>query len=392
MNRRFYISLLAFVLTMSATIAFVIGHNSGTRAASTNAALSALPASDFVISIDVQRALNESLPRILSGDPALLAKFNARLEEFERKTGINPRVFESVAIGGNIRLNAPMGRRDTSNVFIVSGNFKSDELIDGAFAAAKKECQFEKTEQQYEGTTIFLIGTVRPLNSDANKNSVHTIHPQITGRGVGFGPGKDSSASLPSSMEVLEGRPSVRLEVSESTPHRFAIAALGSNMIAVGTLESVRATIDASLGRNRVDDELVRLALQTPNSVVGFSGKVPQSLAEKSSAHGSDNPFTKFLSGVRAFYGSFDINGSDAESVIAVRFENAEQARDISQAINSLKALAALGVTRVAGNSPRHDAFAAVLNGLSITAQDNEVRIDARIPQATLTPLIRIHR
>jgi len=348
MNRRFYVSLLAFVLTLTATVAFVIGHSTGTTAASTNAALSALPASDFVISIDVQRALSESLPAILSSNPALLAKFNAHLEEFERKTGINPRVFDSIAIGGTLRPTVAASRRDPSNVLIARGHFKASELIDTAMASARKECQFEKEEQQYEGRTIFLISSVRSL-----KNST----------------GSDGSTS---------------------SRNKFAVTALDSNSIAAGSPESVRAAIDASMGRNRVDDELVRLALQSPNAVVGFSGKIPQRLTDQSSSHGSDNLFTKYVDGVRAFYGSFDVNGSDAESSVVVRFESMEQARDISEAINSVKLLASLGINHIAGSSPRHDALAAALKGLSITRDGTELRIDARIPQASLTPLIRM--
>ena len=61
MNRKFYFSFLAFALTLAATVAFVIGSSAGGRAAAPNSALSALPASDFIISIDVQRALSRAV-------------------------------------------------------------------------------------------------------------------------------------------------------------------------------------------------------------------------------------------------------------------------------------------------------------------------------------------
>src|SRR5437763_14908954 len=93
MNRKYYFSFLAFALTLAATVAFVIGSSAG-RAAAPNSALSALPASDFIISIDVQRALSETLPSLLSSNPTMLSKLNINLEEFQQKTGINPHVFE----------------------------------------------------------------------------------------------------------------------------------------------------------------------------------------------------------------------------------------------------------------------------------------------------------
>src|ERR1044071_6531017 len=107
MNRKFYFSFVAFALTLLATVAFVIGNNPGTRAASTNAALAALPASDFVISVDAQRALNETLPTLFAANPRALAKFNAELDEFQRKTGINPRTLESIAVGGSFTPGKP---------------------------------------------------------------------------------------------------------------------------------------------------------------------------------------------------------------------------------------------------------------------------------------------
>ncbi|HEV7844190.1 MAG TPA: hypothetical protein VGO69_10880, partial [Pyrinomonadaceae bacterium] len=134
MKRKFYFSLLAFALTLAATVAFVVGHGTTSSAASANAALAALPASDFVISIDVQRGLNETLPSLLSSNPALLSKMNAHLDRFQRETGINPRSFESVAVGGRITAARP---HDSRTVVIARGSFNSDQLLDNAIAFAK---------------------------------------------------------------------------------------------------------------------------------------------------------------------------------------------------------------------------------------------------------------
>ncbi|MDT4955998.1 MAG: hypothetical protein QOJ02_4136 [Acidobacteriota bacterium] len=389
MNRKFYFSFLAFALTLAMTVAFVVGHSSRTSAASTNAAaLSALPASDFIISIDVQRALNETLPSLLSGNPALLAKLNAHLQEFEQKTGISPRVFETVAIGSNLIHPASSGRRDAGSVIIVRGSFKAAEMLDTAFASAKKECQFEKEEQQYEGKTIFLIGTVR-CSKDAGKDAAPAVQSPPSGSGVGFGPGKDSK---PSSLEVSATQHSIRMDAAISSTDKFAVSALDSNTIAVGSPESVRAAIDASMGRNRVDDELVQLATQTPNAVVSYSGRIPRSAPVKANSHSVENPFAKYFDSIREFYGSFNVNGGDAESSVTLRTENADEARDISQAINALKGLAFFGLGQSTGrDAGAFDAFATALKGMSVTAQDNEVRIDAKIPQASLAPLMRLH-
>jgi hypothetical protein len=393
MNRKFYFSFLAFALTLATAVAFVVGHSNGARAASPNASvLSALPPSDFIISIDVQRALSETLPGLLSGNPDLLAKLNAHLQEFEQKTGISPRVFETVAIGSNIIHPYSAGRRDAGSVLLARGSFEATKLLDAAFTAAKKECQFQKEEQVYEGKTIFVISSVRRLK-DAGKDAAPAVQSQPSGSGVGFGPGKGAGKdSTRSSLEVLEGPHSIRMDASVSSTDKFAITALDSNTIAVGSPESVRATIDASMKGQGVDDELVRLATPTTNAVVSYSGRLPQNVPVKANSHSVENPFAKYFESIREFYGSFNLNGGDAESSLTLRTENADQARDISQAINSLKGLASFGIHQQAGkDSGAFDAFAAALKGLSVTAQDNEVRIDARIPQASLAPLMRLH-
>jgi hypothetical protein len=356
MNRKFYFSFLAFALTLLATVAFVIGNNTGTRAASTNAALASLPASDFVISIDAQRALNETLPSLLVSNPALLAKMNAELEKFERETGINPRSFESVAVGGRLTAAKPHG---SNMVVIARGSFNADVLLENAFAAVKAKAKGEKIqkeEQQYEGKRIILISPTRSMK-----------------------------------VEVETGDKTNAATVSaDRRKDKMAIAVLDTNTLAVGDLESVRSAVDASLGRNRVDEELVRLATQTPNAVVGFSGKIPQSFAAKSASRSS---IEKYFASIRQFYGSFSANGTDAETLVAVRTETAEQASDIGQALNTIKTLSAFGFSQSSGgNSAKKDSIADVLKGLTITTQGNEVQINVRIPQASLAPLMRVVR
>ncbi|MDT4966557.1 MAG: hypothetical protein QOJ64_1294 [Acidobacteriota bacterium] len=391
MNRRFYFSFLALALTVATAIALVAGNSTSKSAGLTSSAASALPASDFVIIVDVQRALNDALPTLLSSNPAALAKVNRDLAEFESKTGINPRVFESVAIGGTLRPNARLGR-DPGAVVIVSGSFKSDELLATAFEAAKKESQFEKTEQQYEGKTIFVIRSVRRLTKRESNEPAPAIVPPAGVALVAPGPTKDSTASVRSSLTILEGHPSARLGVLYTDSDNFAVVALAPNMLAVGSVESVRASIDASLGRNRIDGEMVNLAMENPNTIVGFSGRIPQN-SQKTDATNLGIPIANFFASVREFHGSFGLNGSDTESSIAVQLETSEQAREFSQAINSIKGLASFGVARSIGpDQASRDAIAAVLKGLTIDATGNELRIDLKIPQSSLAPLIRLHR
>ena len=353
MSRKFYVSFLAFALTLLATVAFVVGHNTSSRAASTNAALAALPASDFVVYFDAQRALNETLPTMLASNPPLLAKMNAHLDEFQKKTGINPRSFESITIGGRVSATRP---HDARTVVIARGSFNADELLENAFAAAKaKGEKFQKEEQLYEGRKIILIIPTRSVKDE-----------------VGTGENEDAHAVT---------------HRTELGRNKLALTVLDNNTIAIGELEGVRAAIDASLGRERVDDELVRLATQTPNAVVGFSGKIPQGLAGKAS---SNSAIEKYFASIRMFYGSFNANGTDAETLVTLRTETTEQASEIGQALNTIKSLSAFGFSQSSGgNAAKADSIADVLKGLSITTNGNEVQINVKIPQGSVAPLMR---
>ncbi len=347
MKRRFYFPLVAFALSLLAAVAFVVGRSAGTRAAGANSALAALPASDFVISVDAQRALNETLPTLFAANPRALAKFNAELDEFQRKTGINPRTLESIAVGGSFTPGKP--HHDTRAVVIARGSFRSDELLEGAFAAAKaKDPSFQKTEQQYEGRTIFLLGSSRNVKGEI-----------------------DSGKTL---AEVM----------SEPKGEKMAVTALDSNTIAAGELEGVRAAIDASLGRNRVDDELVRLASETPGAVVGFSGRVPQNFGGKV----GNSEFEKYFASIRQFYGSFNADGTDAQARLTLRTETVEQANDLGQALNSLKSLAAFGFSR-SGGSAKDASVGDLLKSLSVTTLNNEVQLSVKVPQASFAPLVK---
>ncbi|MDQ1422169.1 MAG: hypothetical protein QOJ52_4131 [Acidimicrobiaceae bacterium] len=351
MNRKFYFSFLAFALTLLATVAFVVGHNTGARADSTSAALAALPASDFVIVVDMQRALGETLPSLLASNPALLAKMNAELEKFERETGINPRSFKSIAIGGRLTASKP---HDQRTVVIASGSFNSDTLLENAFAAVKaKGEKFEKEEQQYKGKRIILISQTGGTKVEAK-----------------------TSGNAPATTYTIEqGR-------------RMSIAVLDSNTLAVGELEGVRASIDASLvGGERVDNELVQLATQTPGAVVGFSGKIPQSFTEKAS---SNSTIEKYFASIRQFYGSSSADGTNAETLVTLRTETSDQAAEIGQALNTIKTLGAFGFGQSSGgNSEQANYIADILKGLSITTQGNEIQINVRVSQSSVAAFMR---
>src|SRR6266403_2137544 len=99
-NKRLALSAPCFASLLIVILSFaLVGQGQRSAAAKTSDAANYLPASDAVAIIDAKRLLNETMPSILSNDPAKLAQANAEVEKFKTRTGIDPRSFDRVALG-----------------------------------------------------------------------------------------------------------------------------------------------------------------------------------------------------------------------------------------------------------------------------------------------------
>jgi hypothetical protein len=377
MKKKSYVLSFALVLVLG-MVAFISGFAGRSAAvvaaAPDTGALSALPASDVVITVDTQRLMSETLPAILSENPGMLAKLNAHIEQFNKEMGIDLRTFESVAVG--LRFATPSSK-DFDAVVIARGHFNANQVIDAGFTTAKAKHDVQKTEEQYEGKTIYVIESTRRVRS-ANARVVVNSNGNDDDKASASPDAKANSSQPPI---VVERRPEMK-----GHPDKLAIVALDANTLAAGDFKSVKAAIDASLGRERVDDELVRLATQNASALVGFSGRIPQSLTDKMTA-GHKGSEAKYMASIRQFYGSFSTVGTDAEAVVAVRTENAAQARDIGQALSAMKLLSGIGMTQPGKGEFR--SMAGLIKDLNITTQDNEVQIKLSVNQKELAPFIR---
>jgi hypothetical protein len=342
-------ALLATIVLLGAQMGGRVTATTTTKAsgaATASTALAALPASDFVIFVDTQRLVTDTLPNFLAGDAVLLAKINAKLDRFQKETGVDTRSFDSLAIG--IRFPA-QSSGEMRFVAIAHGSFVASDLIEAGFAAAKSRDNISREEQVYEGKKIFILTSRRDREAAADDAANARTDAQLNAR---------------------------------TDAQRMAVAELDGNTIAMGDLESVRATLNQSLAR--VDQGLVDLATRTPNAVAGFAGNVPPGMAR---GLGNDR-FEKLAASIRQLYGSASTVGTEARTLVAARTENAEQAHDIAQAINGLKLISKLGMGSGA-NKAEADALSSLLKGLTVTSQDNEVELKLNVTQPEIAPLMR---
>ncbi|HEV2914159.1 MAG TPA: hypothetical protein VGX92_12835 [Pyrinomonadaceae bacterium] len=376
MNKRFQASLVALAILLAA-MALIVAQASRSVVAKTNAAsraavvapgtaLAELPASDIIIFVDTQKLVSDTLPNFLAGDPTLFAKINAKLDKFQQETGIDPRTFDSLAIG--LRFDQARRSGHSRFVAITRGSFVASDLIDKGFAAVRKKEKVEREEQVYEGKKIYVLASPRDV--------VAADAAVVVGDGVGTGAGTGAGAGVGDSAPAFKA--------DKADTQRMAVAELDSNTIVMGDLESVRATINP--GAERVDQSLVELATRTSGAFAGFAGNVPPGMA-KGFGFG-DAKVSKLAESIRQVYGSFSTVGTNAETLFAARTENADQARDIAQALNGLKLVSGLGIGR-GSNKAEADAFSSLIKGLTVTAQDNEVQIKLSVTQPDIAPLLR---
>jgi hypothetical protein len=346
MNKRIHTSFLAFT---ALALVFVnsLAAQKVSAAPAASYMLSSLPTSDAVIFIDAQRLLTDSIPGMLAGSPALLARVNAKIDQFKEKTNIDLRSFDSVAIG--VRFTVHATGEDFKVVVLTQGRFDANVVLDAALATAKRE-GLHPQERSLDGRTIYVLSRQQ---QEARQE------------------------------ETADNQETVDHQKPTLDSHDMALAVIDANTLAFGDLQSVRAALDISA--ERVSNDLVQLATRTPNAVVGFSGNVPAFVTEQLAR--DKEPIAKNFAAIRQVYGSVTTTGSDAEATVTLRAENPEQASEIGKAVNALKLLVSLDKKRSPSGEMR--SIAELIKSLTVTSEGNEVFLNLKLTQADIASFAR---
>jgi hypothetical protein len=307
-----------------------------TAQASSAAPLGLLPPSDFVAFVNVKRLLNEAAPKVLADNPAKLAQFNAEIDKFKTQTGIDARSFESIAVGMRYQHPSP-NITTTDTVVIARGTFNSGALL----AAARLATQGRYQEEKYKGATVYLF----------------RIQDQVKMLGL------------------------FNMRVGE-----VAATALDANTLVIGEPVSVRAAIDANKTPSRVNNDLVQLALRTPNALMGFSANVPPTLT--ATADFGNAEISKIIGSIRQAYGAVSTTANGFDLVTIARTEKPDQAQALSETLGALKQFGSMLVTQL---PPKTGKLAqSTLDSLKIAAAGNETSISFELRQADISTLMRV--
>jgi hypothetical protein len=375
MTRKIYTLLLVFLIaltTLSSTAVYAERAAKASPAAS-HELLNSLPSSDFILYVDAQRVMTEIIPSLIITSPEERTRFEADLARFQKDTGLDPRLLDTVVVGMNLEASGRMYDHDFA--VIARGRFDAQSTLETGLENAVKKGSglFERRTEQYEGRTIYILGR--------GKSQVTLSAPQR--------PQVVVSGTSTTVTTVVGPEPVACGQDKAPAPPRetgHAFVALDSNTIVFGSPKSVRATIDASLGRGRVSDALVELATRTPGAAVSFSGNLTPETA-KTFGLITSSKIADSLSSIKQVYGAFNLNGTDAEAFINLRTLEAENARQLSMMLNGLKFMARIGHS--SGNMNTGKTIEALINGVTVDAVGDEVQITMRVTQADLAPIVR---
>jgi hypothetical protein len=337
MNNRFFNFALLIVTIFAA---FTIDsqaqtRNRNTRAtAAPNSLMALLPESDAVAQIKMKQLFNEAMPRILANNPARLAQVNAAVEDFKTRTGLDPRMFDELALGARFTYPGE-GVTKVQTVALAKGSFSSAAMI----AAGRVASNGKYREEKYQGKTIYVF----------------TLDQNIRVLGV------------------------FDFRIAE-----LAAVPLDNDTLALGDPTSVRSAIDVNRNSRRVNAELIALASRDPNAVIGFGSNLSEQLVRNADI--GNAPIATDLAKLRQVYGSVSTTERDLELFIAARAVNAEAAKSLGDTLEGLKQFGALLVGRLSG--ARGVLAKSALTNLQIVTTANELQIRTAVPQADVGPLM----
>ena len=331
--------LLNFAVILLAVASFLlIDVQAQTRNRSSAAAaptlMSSLPKSDAVVQVKVNQLLSEAMPRMLANNPAKLSEVNASIDKFKDRTGLDPRMFQQLALG--VKFTHPSeGITKAETVALANGSFSAAAMM----AAGRIASNGKYREEKHRNKTIYVF----------------TLDEQIRLLGL------------------------FNFKITD-----LAVAPLDTNTLALGDLTSVRGAIDVSGRRSNGNAELIALASRDPNAIIGFGSNMSEQLI--SNLDIGNAPFAADLKTLRQVYGSIGTTATDLQLFLGARAVNATAAQNLGNTLEGLKQFGALMVGRLSG--AKGILAKSALANMSIVADANELQIRTSVAQAEVGPLL----
>jgi hypothetical protein len=167
----------------------------------------------------------------------------------------------------------------------------------------------------------------------------------------------------------------------------LAISAIDSNTLALGSVERVRAAIDAARGTAAPGNaELIALAARDRNAVVGFGANMSPSVMRNLDL--GNEEIERNVSSIRQTYGSVATTPGGFSILTVARTEKSDQARDLGDMLSGLKQLGSMWAAMQP--APKRKLAQTAIDNLKITTQNNELTVSMELAQSDLTSLMHV--
>ncbi|MDQ3009082.1 MAG: hypothetical protein M3X11_00040 [Acidobacteriota bacterium] len=295
-----------------------------------------LPTADLIAVVDVNRLVNELVPKLANIEAGGVNKLARQVADFTTKTGIDPAKVTSAVLGFSMEGTVGTG------AIIVSGL----DLNSSQVEAAMKEFKTEFKTSDYKGKTIFNV-----LTTDKKP-------------GVEAGP--------------------VSVKTDET-----ALAALGNQRFVLGDLKAVKQVIDVSTGaaKSSLTPMMIEALKETRSSaLLRFAINVPESLKKGVLDQGD---LFKSINALQVVLGTFDV-ASDFSLGLDALMRTTSQ-KDATELEEGLKGLVSLIQSIFGGGNsdPKMEAVGQLLNQIKIGSKVNDVSLSITLPRAMLDQLMK---
>jgi hypothetical protein len=304
-------------------------------AQSPSAALASLPDADALVYVSPQRILNEAAPRVMS--PAEVTKMRSAFADVKSAAGVDPATIEYLVLA--IRFNKPatnLSFNAPDAMIVVGGDFSSESLLTLGQVYLQDKVRVEKY-----GSKSISVMKIDPLAAEAEKNPI--LKPFVE---IGAVP-------------------------------------LSANSLAIGTLPYLKAAIDAADGNGRINAATLESLFRDPNVLMAASGAPLASFAKSFGLLGLENTSRDSHCDTRFgnFYAAVTMTGTNFVLRGAMNADNPDTAKIIN---NLLSGLMQQGINAVPDKNAQ-----AILQGLKMSARDNEVVWEADIPEKVVADYLK---
>jgi len=297
--------------------------------------LASLPEADTLIYINPQRILNEVVPKFMPAKD--VEGMRKGFEEVRKNAGIDPTKIDYIVIAVRFKKpTADLNFQPPEFMAIASGDFSADSLLVLARMASGGKLRDEKY-----GTKTLGLMTIDPVVKMAEQNPL-----------------------LKSFTEV-------------------GIVSLSANTIAVGTPGYLRAAIDAGDGKDRISAETLNSLVRDPNALLSIAGTPWHSFAKGFGMLGTETNARapRCESKIGDFYVALTMDATNFMLRGISNADNPDTAKIISRLYSGLLGYATQSIPDATAKS--------LLKNIAITADGDEVRLSADIPQQMVVELIQ---